>query len=260
MSEGPAHDVFTRTVRLTLEGMDRVRVQRDLPYRAQHHPDCLLDVYSPGDASSPSPAVVIVTGYPLPYRKIGWTTSMCRLLAASGVAAVAYGAAEPVDDLRAVFDHVTSHAEELGLEATRLGVLAVSGNVPTALTTLLRHDDRRPVCAAFAYGALLDLDGSSDVAQAARQFGFANPTAGRQCDDLRGDVPLLIVRAGRDEFTAMNASIDRFVSRALARNLPVSLVNYPEGIHAFDLFDESRSSKNAVRAVLQFCREHLLQL
>jgi hypothetical protein len=56
------------------------------------------------------------------------------------------------------------------------------------------------------------------VADAARQFGFANPGGGRTVADLRRDVPLLITRAGRDQFPAMNASIDRFIRQGLVEN------------------------------------------
>lgn len=258
MAEVPAHDVLTRTVRLTLDGMERVSVQRDIPYTSPIDTRHLLDVYSPADASRPLPVVFIVSGYAGAYRTVGWATSMCRLLAVSGVAAIAYSTQEPVDDLRTVLGYVTRHADALGVDGEHLGVLAVSGNVPTALTTLMRHFEPRPSCVAFEYGALLDLDGASDVGEAGRQFGFANPMAGLTLDALREDIPTLIVRAGRDEFTAMNASIDRFVAHALGRNLPLTLVNYPEGIHAFDLFDDSRPSKRTVRGVLRFFEEHLL--
>jgi hypothetical protein len=47
--------------------------------------------------------------------------------------------------------------------------------------------------------------------------------------DLRRDVPLLITRAGRDQFPAMNASIDRFIRQGLIENLPMTVVNHAQG-------------------------------
>jgi hypothetical protein len=46
----------------------------------------------------------------------------------------------------------------------------------------------------------------------------------------RGDrfPPTLVVRSGRDAKT-LNDSIDAFVAAALAKNAPVSLINYPRG-------------------------------
>ena len=53
----------------------------------------------------------------------------------------------------------------------------MSVNVPTALTTI--NATRTPACAVFGYGCLLDLNDTTHVAGAARQFGFANPGVGR---------------------------------------------------------------------------------
>jgi len=48
----------------------------------------------------------------------------------------------------------------------------------------MRDAKRPPTCAVFGYGCLLDLDGGTDVANAARQFGFVNASAGRTLGDL----------------------------------------------------------------------------
>jgi hypothetical protein len=194
---------------------------------------------------------------PLTYKEIGWTVSMAQLIAMSGMAAIAYTNREPVADLRLLLERVHDDAVPLRIDPSRLGVMAVSGNVPTALTTILRNAGRPPSCAMFGYGCLLDLDGATDVADASRQFGFVNACAGCALHDLRRDVPIFISRAGRDQFPAMNASIDRFMSHALVENLPVTLVNHAEGPHAFDLFDDSRTSREIVRQSLAFLRQHL---
>jgi len=248
--------------------MDLVPVRRDIPYGLPTDDRRVMDVYYPlGDTEGGWPVVVIVVGYPgtleprrtpLRYKEIGWTVSTAQLIASAGMAAVAYAnCEEPVADLRALLDNLRAQAGPLGLDASRLGVMATSGNVPTALTTILRTAERPPACAAFGCGCLLDLDGATDVADASRQFGFANACAGLTLGDFRRDVPLFISRAGKDQFPAMNATIDRFVTRALADNLPITLVNYPEGPHGFDLFDDSRTSRDIVRQTLRFLRQHL---
>jgi hypothetical protein len=193
----------------------------------------------------------------LTYKEIGWTVSMCQLIALSGMVAIAYTNRDPVADLQALFDHIHECARSLRIDPARIGIIAVSGNVPTALATIMQDASRTPACAALGYGCLLDLDGATDVADAARQFGFANPGAGRTLADLRRDVPLLITRAGRDQFPAMNASIDSFIRHGLIENLPMTLVNHAEGPHAFDLFDDSRTSRDILRQTLRFLRQHL---
>ena len=257
--------------------MNAVTVRRDLTYGPtdRHHRFDLY--YPPGESDDGAtvakvaadkrwPAVLIVAGFPgtmeprrtpLTYKEIGWTVSMCQLIALSGMVAIAYTNHDPVTDLRTLFEHLHKGAASLNIDPARVGVVAVSGNVPTALTTIMKDAARPPACAVFGYGCLLDLDGATDVADAAKQFGFANPGAGRTVADLRRDVPLLITRAGRDQFPAMNASIDRFIRHGLIENLPISFVNHAEGPHAFDLFDASRTSREIVRQTLRFLRQHL---
>lgn len=258
-------DIFTRRVCLRLDGMDAVTVRRDLAYGPDR--GLRLDLYYPPDKRDGCwPAVIIVVGYPgtleprptaLPYKATGWTVSMCQLIALSGIVAIAYTNREPVADLQALFEHIHECAEPLRIDPARVGVIAASGNVPTALTTIMQDARRTPVCAVFSCGCLLDLDGATDVADAALQFGFANPGNGRTVADLRRDVPLLITRAGRDQFPAMNASIDRFIRQGLVENLPITFVNHAEGPHAFDLYDDSRTSRIIVRQTLWFLRQHL---
>ena len=267
MAQVPPSDIFTRRVCLQLDGMDAVTVRRDVAYGPTDD-DRRFDLYyPPGQADDKRwPAVIIVAGYPgtmeprrtpLTYKEIGWTVSMCQLIARSGMVAIAYTNRDPVADLRALFEHIHESAGSLTIDPARVGVVATSGNVPTALTTIMQDASRTPACAVFGCGCLLDLDGATDVADAARQFGFANPGVGRTVADLRRDVPLLITRAGRDQFPAMNASIDRFIRHGLIENLPITFVNHAEGPHAFDLFDDSRMSREIVRQTLRFLRQHL---
>jgi acetyl esterase/lipase len=194
----------------------------------------------------------------LTYKEVGWTVSMCQLIALSGMVAIAYTNSDPVADVQALFQHIRACAGSLRIDPARVGVIAVSGNVPTALTTIMQDASRTPACAVLGYGCLLDLDGATDVADAAQQFGFANPGVGRTFADLRRDVPLLITRAGRDQFPAMNASIDRFIRQGLIENLPITFVNHAEGPHAFDLFHDSQTSRDILRQTLRFLQQHLI--
>ena len=268
MTQVTPGDVFTRRVCLRLDGMEDVTVRRDVAYGSQDA-RLRMDVYYPGGETGDGrwPAVIIAAGYPgsmeprrtpLTYKEIGWTVSMCQLIAASGMVAVAYTNIDPVADLHRLIDHIHEAAGSLRIDPARIGVLAVSGNVPTALTTVMQDARRPPACAALGFGCLLDLDGATDVADAARQFGFVNPNTGRTLADVRRDVPLFITRAGRDQFPAMNASIDRFIRQGLIENLPMTVVNHAEGPHAFDLFDDSRTSRDVVRQTLRFLRQHLM--
>jgi hypothetical protein len=220
-----------------------------------------MDLYYPPDhpIEGRRPAVIIVAGYRGRYKDVGWTVSMAQLIAMSGMIAIAYSNREPVSDLQALITHVHERPASLDIVPSRIGIMAVSGNVPTALSIIMEETSRPPLCAAFSYGCLLDLDGATDVADAARQFGFANPVEGRSVAHLRHDVPLLIVRAGQNHFPAMNTSIDRFMHHAVAANLPITFINYAQGQHAFDLLDDNSTSRDILRQTLGFLRRHLLR-
>jgi hypothetical protein len=68
---------------------------------------------------------------------------------------------------------------------------------------------------------------------------------------------MFIARAGRDEIPQLNESLDRFLSKAVARNLPITFVNHAEGPHAFDVADDSEASRDVIRLILAFLRRHL---
>jgi acetyl esterase/lipase len=68
--------------------------------------------------------------------------------------------------------------------------------------------------------------------------------------------PFLLVRAGQDD-PDLNQSIDEFSTAADAAGLPVELVELPDGHHAFDIVDDTDASRDAIRRVLSFLREHL---
>jgi len=55
----------------------------------------------------------------------------------------------------------------------------------------------------------------------------------------------------------LNETIDDFVHKALARNLPLTFVNYARGEHGFDISDETPVSQAIIRQTLNFLRTHL---
>ena len=55
----------------------------------------------------------------------------------------------------------------------------------------------------------------------------------------------------------LNYTIDRFLARALAINLPVTLVNHSAGPHAFDIVDDSDASRAVIQQIVAFMQCHL---
>ena len=257
------------TVPYSIPGVEAVTVRRDVPYRETESGSLGFDVYYPPGAVAGDrrPAVLIVYGYSdagVPnvfgrsFKEMGQTISWARLIAASGLTAIVYSNREPVDDVQSVLRHVRDHAASLGIDETRLGLWAASGNVPLALWLVMQREWPEFRCAVFCCGFMLDLHGATAVADIQKTYRFVNPCAGKSVDDVRDDLPLLIVRAGRDQFAGINDSIDGFISAALQRNLPIRLVNHADAPHAFDLFHDGDATRELIREILRFMQFHLV--
>ena len=261
-------DIAKKTVVCEIPGVDSVMIRRDLEYQTTDARVLTMDLYcSPNSKPEERlPAVIIVAGYPdwgvekkidCKFKEMGWSVSWGRLMAASGLRAITYTNREPEPDLHALLLHVRRNAAALGIDENRIGLWASSGNVPLALSVLIGEGRDYLKCAVLCYGYMLDLDGSTHVDEAAKTWGFVNPCAGKSVDDLPQDLPLFIARAGQDQFPHLNETLDRFLAKSLARNLPITFVNHHSAPHAFDLFHDSDVSREIIKQILTFLRFHL---
>ncbi len=259
------HPATRKRVVYDVPGTAQVEVRRGCPYS----PDgATLDFYAPlgSNGENPLPAVVFVSGLPdagalkmlgCRINEMESFVSWGRLVAAHGLMGITYTTSDdPAADVTRVLDFLKAGGSRHGVDASRLGLWACSSHVPTALSALMcgRASIR---CAVLCYGLMLDLNGATGVADAARTWRFANPTSGRTVADLQPETPLFIVRAGQDAIAGVNESIDRFVPAALAANLALTVVNLPAAPHAFDLDDDGVAARDAVEQILNFLRVHL---
>jgi hypothetical protein len=260
-------DMTKKAVVYRVPGMEAVAVRGNIEFGTAGMGPLTLDLYTPPGAQPGErrPAVLFVNGYPDPAleghfgRKLkDWAAygSWARLVAASGLAGVTYSNHEP-EDVFALLTYLRAHATEVGIDERRIGVWACSGNVPMTLAVLMREAPDAFRCAALSYGLTLDSDGHTVVADFWGQFGRTSPCAGRSVADLPGNVPMLLVRAGRDQVPGLNSTLDRFVAAALTHNLPVTLINNASGPHAFDLDDDCEASRQVIRQILSFLQLHL---
>jgi acetyl esterase/lipase len=249
--------------RIVLPASDEtIEVKRDLKFEAEGGTNRSLDLYRrSGSVTEALPAVVFVSGYPdsgfekvvgRKFKDMGAYQSWSQLSAGAGMAAVTYECEHPREDGAAVLRHLQANAANLGIDAQRIALWACSGNVPTALS-LIVGNPAGIRCAALCYGYFLDLEEATAVADAAAQFGFARPIDSLSADMLN-DTPSLLVRAGADEMPGLNETMDRFVQHSLAANSPLTLINYPEGVHAFDLWDASEPSQAVIRQILSYLK------
>lgn len=257
--EAMLREIARKHVVYQLPGMDAIRVSRSLTYRSSRGTGLLMDIYYPSTSTGQHPPTVLLPmAYPDPtagVRDYGPITSWAQLIAASGLAAVVYGSEAPAEDIHALLQQLRSDADALGLDLGRIGLFAASANVTVALAAMMR--DRWLKCAALLYGYTMDLDGSSAVDDMSQQAGFVNACAGRSVDDLPETAAMLFVRAGCDRFPGLNQALDTVVSRAVSRNLSVSLINHAAGTHGFDLDENTAISRWIIQQVLAFLQLHL---
>jgi len=263
------HETTRKPVLYRLRGMKTAPVRRGIIYRTTASQALTLDLYSPRKTTMRArrPAVVFVIGYAdagarqrlgCAFKDMECYINWAQLAAASGLVGVTYENEDPAADVHAVLAYLHEHAAELGIDAERIGIWACSGNAPVALSTLLRDARTKVACAAFCYSLMLDVRGTQFVADAANVFGFANPCAGKTVADLAPETPIFIARAGKDAVAHLNDTIDAFVAAALEQNQPIALVNYDEGVHSFDLEQDTEMTRETIARILAFFRFNLL--
>jgi hypothetical protein len=146
----PDH-ISKRVVVYRISDMENVTVRRDIAYQTTDADALTMDIYYPPDFKRGMriPAVVFVAGFPdagfergvgCKFKEMGSSVSWARLIAASGMAAITYTNRDPAVDIHALLQHVQQQADALGIDETRLGLWASSGNVPLALSVLMQAD------------------------------------------------------------------------------------------------------------------------
>jgi dienelactone hydrolase len=263
----PRHPITLQRFLRHIEGMERVETRRDVPYLTSGDVTQGMDIYYPAAMpDSGAPVVLVAAGYrdvgvPLTlgcrFKEMELAISLAQLIAASGMAAVVYETSDPATDVRRVVDVVVTSGRTWRLDANRIGIWGMSGHGPTALALLMdRGSNLRAAVLSTAY--TMDLQGSA-VADAAATYRFVDAAAGRSLRELPKEVPLLLVRAGKEQFHGLNEALDRFVAAAIEENLPVTLINHATAPHAFELSDDSSASRYVIDTMLQFMRFHLGQ-
>lgn len=267
-AQTPRHPITMQKLVFGVTGTEAVTVRRDVEYGATDASPLAMDLYYPSSAASGArpPAVVIVGGYrdvgvPLTlgctFKEMEFCMAWARLIACSGMAAMVGTSQDPARDAQTLLRYAGEHAGSLGIDEQRIGLYAASGAGPNALSMLMSDVGKDLKCAALSNPYTLDVDGSTGVAESAKRWGFVNPGAGKSVDDLPQNTPLFVARSGRDEMPHLNEALDRFVQDALARNLPITIVNHAAAPHAFDLFHDSETSREIIRQTLAFMRFHL---
>jgi acetyl esterase/lipase len=260
-----------RPVVYRLPDMDKVRVISNLKYSEVDNPYLLMDVYLPPDlmARERRPVVVFIHGGAGPeYKPKDWGMfqSWGRLVAAAGMVAVMFThrfspppqllLVEAASDLNTAIKYIRSNAELFHADGDRISVCAWSSGGELLSPLLIE----RPafVRCLVAFYALLDVQQYAPPGDAATlQYLKAFSAIASLPEDASTLMPMLVVRAGRDEIPTLNDAMDRFVARALAINAPITVINHPAGGHGFDNQNNDERSREIIRSSIEFMRTHL---
>jgi acetyl esterase/lipase len=250
-------------------GMDKVKVVQNLKYRSTNDPNVLMDVYLPPDltARDKRPAVIFVHGG----AKTEWTakdwgiyTTWGRLVAASGFVGVAFthrleypnkSLASAAEDVMAAIDSVRANADKYNVDKDRICLIAFSAGGP--MLSLGMRGDTPFVRCLIGFYAFMDIKQSDyRKTESPETLQLFSPITYLQKD--AGKIPpMFIARAGRDEVPTMDDSIDRFVNEALAKNIALTFVNHPQGVHGFDNQNDDDRSREIIRSAIAFMQIHL---
>lgn len=253
------------------DDMARVRVQRDLVYKAdQHNVPLSMDVYTPPDVSPDArlPVVFFVHGGPIPRDMPAPTTwgifqSYAELLAAEGFLAVVFNHglhdvtdyAQSQQDIAQAIGFVRTNAAKLQADPDRVALWYFSGAGPQ-LSWALKERPPYLRCAAAFY-AMLDvshmLPPNAPEAVVAATKALSPIT---YLTSATSNLPLFLARAGQDS-QMVNTGLDAFIHAAVAANAALDLMNHPTGVHAFEALTDDQRTRQIISSAITFMRRHL---
>lgn len=254
----PARNFDPATPHLVLQvpQMQRAEVRTDIVYKTVDGTALKMDVYSPSGLKPGTrlPAVIFISGASQAkhwniYKDYG------RLVTTYDMIGVEYdkryerggGYRNGTQDTRDLIAYLQQHAAELQVDPERLVVWGFSGG-GAILGGLLADDapSLRGWLASYAIADVLQFAEAAEREQA-KQYSAAYSAEAR----TKALPPIWIARAGLDR-ASLNEGIDRLVQTLLKKNARFDFVNYPDGQHGFDAFDDKERSREVIRAAFQF--------
>jgi acetyl esterase/lipase len=254
----PQHDPMKIPIFYSVPGMDAVRVERELVFRSVGDTQLKADIYLPAKPGT-YPVVLLVSGGAVhDWRAAAFYTSLARVLAAEGIAAVSFdkrfsresaSAQTASEDTLALVDFLRSQAARYGLDTSRLCSwhFSAGGRVAGAML-----GEKSPAACVIVTYAILSFGDEQDTDP--KLAPYSALVQARE----RGDrmPPTLVVRAGRDN-QALNDRIDAFVAAALAKNAPVTLINYPAGAHGFEIIDDTDETRRVIARSIEWLKSRV---
>ena len=249
--------------------MNDVIAKKDIPYLNTSDSSLKMDIYYPPkfDFKRKIPAIVFVFGYTnegqlktAKHQLRTWSpyTSWCKVVAASGMAAIVYETINPENDLKSLIQYISSNTDNLNIDVNKIGAYSCSANTPTEFANILNDSNCIFKCAVVYYGIFLTTDFKyfSTIDTLSQNMGFVNPRLSEPTSWNR-KVPLMIVHAGKDFVPHTNESLTSFVEKAIVQNVPITLMIHSNGVHGFDIYTDNESTRQIIKNTLEFWKFYL---
>jgi dienelactone hydrolase len=246
--------------------------EKDIVYKNIGGVDLKMDVYTP-DSLSPDtrlPGVLFIHGGPLaadmqPQPK-DWNVylSYGELAAANGWIGITfnhrYYEDQPFEqsfqDVETAIGYVRENAKALHLDADRLCLWAFSGG-GSHLYFALHNRPAYVKCIVAYYAILLDLRQEKELSPASSDDEIRELSLSKYLrEGPTVTLPILIARAGLDQ-PFLNRVTDIFVQEALASNIMLELINYAQGRHGFDIFDDNAQTRAIIAKTVGFIKAQM---
>lgn len=255
-----AQDMRKMEVVYKLPEMSNVTIQKGTIYKSTEEKDLKIDLYYPYSANKEEkyPVVIFVLGYPnANLKEMQSYKDWGKLAASHKIVGINYETSNPETDLRDLISYLRIHADDLKIDKDRIGIWSCSGNVPIALTHLYKSIEPYLQFGVFYYGIMNTPDQKyqTEIEKLSSAYGFINPRLEARYQ-LPKDLPMLVVRSGQDNIPNINDTIDHFTNIAISKNLPVTLINFSGGQHAFDIMDDKEESRRIINRTLTFMKDN----
>ncbi len=232
-----AQDVLTLPLVYQIPAMEKVQIKAGNTYKTVRDTAFHFDLYYPENYQTKGtlPLVVFINlgSMEIPTWRV--YKDWAKLVATRDMAAVVYQCRgnTSLKDTEDLIEYLRKQAGSLQLDPERIGIWACSANVRNGFTLAMQPNREYLRCLVMYYGIQPE-----------------NVTVFRQ------DLPIQMVRAGLDA-SRVNDGIDRFLAQAMQQDLRLEFVNYLEGMHAFDIFNNQDESREIIIRTLDFMQKHL---
>lgn len=232
-----AQDVITRPLVYQIPAMEKVQIKAGNTYKTVRDTALHFDIYYPENYQNKGnlPLVVFINlgSMEIPTWRV--YKDWAKLVATRDMAAVVYQCRgnSSLKDTEDLIEYLRNQAGSLHLDPERIGLWACSGNVRNGFTVAMQPNREYLRCLVLYYGVHPE-----------------NTAITRQ------DLPIQLVRAGLDAMR-LNDGIDRFLAQAMLQDLRLEFINYLEGMHAFDIYNNTDESREIIIRTLDFMQKHL---